>query len=73
MTSNTPNAFMQASLKREKGKARVIVKIAGVLVELLRKKASHMCKGFAASEHGQKVMHLNVLKATLFLGGSHPI
>ena len=42
MTVNTPNAFTQASLKREKGKARVIVKIAGVLVKSLMKKAPHV-------------------------------
>ena len=42
MTSDTPNAFTQASLKREKGRARVIVKIAGKLVEPQVKKAPHM-------------------------------
>ena len=60
MTSNTPNAFTQANLKREKGKARVIMKIAGVPVEPLIEKAPHTCKGFMALEHGQKVTHLNV-------------
>ena len=54
MISNTPNAFVQASLKREKGKARAM--------EPLEKKAPHTHKGFVASEHRQKVMHLNALK-----------
>ena len=64
ITSDTPNAFTQAHLKREKGKARVTMKITEVLVELPVKKAPHMCKGFVVFEHGQKVMHLNALKVT---------
>ena len=60
MTSNTSNTFAQASLKREKGKARLIMKITGVSVEPLVKKAPHT---FAALEHGQKAMCFNVLKA----------
>ena len=63
MTSGMPNTFMQASSKRERGKARVTMKITGVLVEPLVKKAPHTCKGFVALEHGQKVTHLNTLKA----------
>ena len=55
MTSDTPNASAQASLKRKKGKARVIMKIAGVLVELPVKKAPHTHKGFTVLEHRQKV------------------
>ena len=64
MSSDTPNAFAQAKLNRKKGQARVTMKIAGVLVESLIKKAPHTCKGFVALEHGKKVMHLNTLKAT---------
>ena len=63
MASDTPNAFTQASLKREKGRARVIMKITGVSVEPPVKKVPHTCKGFAVLEHGQKVMHFNALKA----------
>ena len=48
-----PNAFTQASLKKEKGKARVIVKIAGVLVEPPVKKTAHTHEGFVVFEHGQ--------------------
>ena len=63
MPSDTPNAFMQAKLNRKHGQAQAIVKITGVLVELLIEKAPHACKGFVVSEHGKKVMCLNTLKA----------
>ena len=63
VTSNTPNAFTQASLKRENDKARVIVKMTGVSVEPPVKKAPHMDEGFTVLEHGQKVAHLNTPKA----------
>ena len=63
MTADTPNAFTQAKLKREEGKSRVTMKIAGVPVESPMKKALHVCKGFTVTEHGKKVMCLNVLKA----------
>ena len=63
MSSDTPNTFMQAKLKWKSGQARVIMKIAGVLVELLSKKAPHTHKGFVELEHGEKVTHLVTLKA----------
>ena len=50
MSSDAPNTFVQAKLNRKHGQARVIMKIAGVLVEPLMKKAPHTCKGFAVPE-----------------------
>ena len=50
-------------LNKKEGESRVIVKITGVLVELLVKKAPHAHEGFAVLEHGTKVMHLNTLAA----------
>ena len=63
MSADIPNAFMQAKLNRKCGQARVIMKITGVLVELLTKKAPHMHEGFAVLEHGKKVTYPNILKA----------
>ena len=63
MSADMPNAFMQAKLNGKHGQSRVIMKIAGVLVELLTKKAPHIYEGFVAMEHGKKVTHSNVLKA----------
>ena len=62
MTADMPNAFTQAKLKRQEGDSRVIVKIAGVLAELLMKKAPHTHEGFVVIEHGKKAMHLNISK-----------
>ena len=63
VSADTPNAFTQAKLNGKHGQARVIMKIAGVLVEFLTKKAPHIYEGFVAMEHRKKVTHLNVLKA----------
>ena len=62
MSADTPNAFTQAKLNRKHGQARVIMKIAGVLVELLMKKAPHIHEGSTMMEHRKKVTHSNVLK-----------
>ena len=63
MSSDTPNAFMQAKLNQKKGQARAMMKITGVLVEPPIEKALHVCKGFAVTENGRKVIYLNALKA----------
>ena len=54
MSAGTPNAFTQAKLNRKCGQARVIMKIAGVLVELLMKKEPHTHEGFVVLEHGKR-------------------
>ena len=63
MSSDMPNVFTQAKLNHGKGQARVTMKITGVLVEPLIKKAPHTHEGFAVTENRRKVIHLNVLKA----------
>ena len=40
-STDTPNAFSQAKLNRKEGQTRVTMKITGVLVKLLTKKAPH--------------------------------
>ena len=64
MLMDAPNMFAQAKLNRKKGQLQVIMKITGVLVEPLTKKAP---QGFAALEHGKKVVCLNILKAVYAL------
>ena len=64
MSSDTPNAFAQAKLNGKNGQARVIMKIAGVLTLSLIEKAPHTHEGFVALEHGKKVTHPKILKAT---------
>ena len=64
MTADIPNAFIQAHmLKLEKGEDRVIVKITGVLVDLLIKLAPEIYEPFAVFENGKKVLYLEVLRA----------
>ena len=63
MSSDAPNAFTQAKLNHKKGQARAMMKITGVLVEPLIKKAPHTHEGFAVMENGRKVIYLNTLRA----------
>ena len=51
MTTDMLNVFTQAKLNGEKGKARVMMKITGVLVESSQKKAPHT--------HTKDVQHWN--------------
>jgi len=64
MTADIPNAFIQASLKNLKdGGEKVIMKVTGMLVNLLVKVAPDVYGPFVVFENGRKVLYLQVLKA----------
>ena len=64
MTADIPNAFIQAHMpKLEKGEDRVIMKITGVLVDILIKLAPETYGPYAVFENGKKVLYLEVLRA----------
>ena len=64
MTANIPNAFIQAYMpKLENGEDRVIMKITGVLINLLVKLAPDTYRPFVVFEKGKKVLYLEVLRA----------
>ena len=64
MTADVPNAFIQANMPEiEDGKERVIMKITGVMVDILIKLAPEVYKKFVILENGKKVLHVQVLKA----------
>jgi len=63
MTSDVPNALIQAALKCNDGDERVIVKIAGVLVDLLLADDPHLHGGHVVHENRRKVLCVVVLRA----------
>ena len=61
MTADVPNAFIQADM--EEGTERIIMKITGVLVDLLVQLAPDVYGPHVVYENGKKVIYLQVLKA----------
>ena len=64
MTADIPNAFIQAHMpKLENGEDRVIMKITGVLVDLLVKLAPDVYTSYVVFENGKKVLYVEILRA----------
>ena len=64
MTGDIPNAFIQAYLPvLENGKEKVIMKITGVLVDLLVELAPEIYSDYIVYENGKKVLYVQVLRA----------
>ena len=62
MSLDIPNAFIQAELNRNR-KERIIMKITGVLVDILIKVAPNEYTGSVVMEKGQKVIYVKILRA----------
>ena len=64
MCSNLPNAFIQTLMpETKKGEERVMMKITGVLVDLLCELDPHTYAPFVVYENGRKVLYVQVLRA----------
>jgi len=64
MTADIPNAFIQVSLENLKdGDEEVVMKVTGMLVDLLVKVAPNVTNPFVGLKNGRKVLYLQVLKA----------
>ena len=64
MTCDIPNAFIQARMPPPKnGEDRVIMKITGVLVDLLVKIAPETYAPYVEIENGVKVLYVELLRA----------
>jgi hypothetical protein len=63
MTSNIPNAFIQTPMDIKEGEERVIMKITGVLVDILVEKNPERYTGYVVYENGKKVLYVIILKA----------
>ena len=64
MTTDIPNAFIHAQMPDvQDGKARVIMKITGVLVDLLVELAPEVYGPHVVYENGRKVLYVQVIRA----------
>ena len=64
MTADIPNAFIQAHMpKLENREERVIMKITGVLVDLLVKLAPDVYASYVVFKNGRKALYVEVLWA----------
>ena len=64
MTADIPNAFIQAHMPEIKNEEHcVIMKITGVLVDLLVKLAPDIYSSYVVFENGRKVLYVEVLRA----------
>ena len=64
MLADVPNAFIQTSMPPvEEGADRVIMKITGVLVDLLVQIAPEIYADYVVFDNGRKVLYTEVLKA----------
>jgi hypothetical protein len=64
MTADVPNAFIQTTMPDPKeGEDRIIMKITGVLVDLLVETAPEVYGPYVVFENGKKVLYVQVLKA----------
>jgi len=65
MSADIPNAFIQTSMPDDlvTGKERVVMKITGVLVDLLVEMAPETYSSYVVYEKGRKVLYVLVLKA----------
>jgi hypothetical protein len=61
MTADVPNAFIQTDMPE--GKEHVIMKITGVLVDMLVQMAPETYGPYVVFENGKKVLYVQVLKA----------
>ena len=63
MCNDIPNAFIQASMPDGPLDERVIMKITGVLVDMLVDMAPHIYGDYVVYQKGKKVIYVRVLKA----------
>ena len=63
MTADVPNAFIQTEIPEDYGDERIIMKITGVLVDLLVEAAPEVYADYVVYENGKKVIYNQVLRA----------
>ena len=63
MTADVPNAFIQTVIPEDHSDERIIMKITGVLVDLLVEAAPEVYAPFVVFENGEKVIYCQVLRA----------
>ena len=63
MTMDIPNAFIQTQMERKENEDRVIMKITGIMVEMLIQLAPDLYGPKVVYQKGRKVLYVEVLRA----------
>ena len=63
ITLDIPNAFVQTSIPQGKNDDEIIMKIRGVLVDMLIEMSPETYKNYVVYERGKKVLYVRMLKA----------
>src|SRR5210317_2447346 len=63
MSNDVPNAFIQAEIPQEDGDMKIIMKITGVLVDLLLELAPEVYRAYIVYEGNNKVLYIQVVCA----------
>ena len=63
MTADVPNAFIQTEIPKKDQDERIVMKITGVLVDLLVAAAPEVYADYMVYENGEKVIYNQVLRA----------
>ena len=61
MTADVPNTFIQTPLEQVDGENCIMMKITGVLVDILLADNPDLYGGYVVHERGQKVLYVKVL------------
>ena len=63
MTADIPNAFVQTEIDQKDNEERIMLKIRGILVDMLVEISPETYQDYVINENGSKVLYLTVLKA----------
>ena len=63
MTADVPNAFIQTPMPKGEGVERVMMKITGVLVDMLVRLDPELYSGHVVFEKGRKVVYVELMRA----------
>ena len=64
MTADAPNAFTQTEIDQQDGEDKTVMKIAGVLVDILVEDSPDIYAEHVACENNEKTLCIEVLRAT---------
>ena len=63
MTVDIPNAFIQTNMEYEEDEEKVVMKIVGILAEILISIDPEKYNGYLVMENGKKTLYVQVMKA----------
>ena len=64
MTADVPNAFMQTKIDQQNREDKTVMKITGVLVDMLVEDSPDIHADYTVHEDNKKTLHVEALRAT---------